>query len=1670
MKTLFSFVAILLWLNVFSQDTIYITSTAYPDLTEHEYNPDNNLCDPILLGTMPWAFLKALDSEEEIVYILFNINGQGPHIINATYPLPQISRRIVVDATTQPGYQTGTPAIILDGGENVNQGISLHGISNSIVKGLCIRNFRYSGIFCNNVNNSEFYDNVIYGIYRLLSDNLLGEGCIGLVGSSNNILKGNILGTDPIGNTYINKYAGINIQKVPSDRIATTPSSGNVIGGTQQGEGNTIVNNPRGVMVGAGCSSNLISGNRIFNNTTAIFLSSGTLFPLELGGNNNKSAPVIDSFNGTTVTGTSDPDDIIEIFGSTGNENANEYLKTVIANEDGNWTTTISTSYQGVIVTATNHINNTSSYCNYYEVLSYNGEFQIWLGNDFYWTKNNLSFNSRIEYKFEIVSFPFIPDKMFDSSNNLTACCSDGLSERNLVLPPNNIINNNVFYQNHGYGWSELILRETVKRPIGYNIHFQNMSQQETTLITGRYLRSLSSWYDASRDFLPHSVIKYTLYYYYDNIIIDSLVLLNDLTRGKMKQYPFGFNYNSINAQPDNYDIIIKSSLLHAQNAYYDNTSNQIWFNAGVTPMGTINYFPNPNTLNENIYPQTFLNVPFIDINDYYNYSHPTPYSLIRSDVMNSLATNFAGFNASGSEMVGIPHTYNIDKNIDLRNINPNEKIIYNPSECEISASNLVFPSGYTFKTLHLPGEYILLDDLKAHYPYVLYDESEWKDIPVSTNSQPAHYIIKSGAKLTIEPCVTIMDAIFTVESGGVLEYDKTQTYGNYQIDPLSEGSFAPTISEFSNCECDCKDFTRYNIMGNIDITSNITWDQAYIESSFEVPTGGTLGIAGKVSVPAGVTLTIKNITIQFSNIGEIIVEPGARLIVDGSTLNSACNKLWVGINVKGNSNLPQLLPNQGFVSLKNGSEIRDASYALNIKGGGIVSTVGTTFKNNKIGIYFNPYQLQSYNASSISNNIFITETQRAFNSLFAHVYLNGVKGVTLKGNDFINTQGSTLISTTGILPLYANGRGYGIYSNNSSFKVLPLCSSPMQYGVSCPENYSDKSNFNGLYYGIKAKTINPAMPVTIQQSSFDGNFRGVLLENFQYPNVLDNEFYGSYSGNGINPNILYPPSYYNTVYGLYLNGCSNYRVEENEFTNGDAGIFVNNSGSSANRIYKNYFNDVSKTIYASALNAIGTNHDISLMTNSGLQFECNTFNTNQYNMSVMGASTIAKFQGSNAMPTGNQSDHFCPYSESDIFVSTSSPLNYNYYYQTGEALSCYSSKITQYPSLDVNNCESQISQAPPISIQQTELASKQDEINLLQSELYGLIDGGNTQYLLDIVEDFKPNSFNKTCNTLLQSTPYLSDTVLLSFMSTNINGHYDKKRDILLACSPLPEKSKEQLNSYFLPPPMKNALLQAQDGINAIDMKKSEIAAQVSVRQILIDRLIAFALYNDSVPEMKDSIISFLYDENTLQVKNYLIPLLISGERYTEAQTQIDEYSTLISDMPYETRLQYENQIQLLSIVKDFSENHEDTNVIANNISFLENLASQTNSIGSVQAITMLEYYKPDLYDYPEIIEFPEMISTRLLNMHSESQESTISDNAINIFPNPANTELFIEYMFSEKSDVELELFSLDGKKVLSKKISGQSGREGIDISQFPVGLYHIRIGSFNKSIAIVR
>ncbi|MEO6811103.1 MAG: DUF11 domain-containing protein, partial [Isosphaeraceae bacterium] len=131
--------------------------------------------------------------------INFAIPGQGPFTISPITPLPSINYPVILDAQTQPGFQS-RPIIELSG---ARLGVSSDGMvilaGQSTVRGLIVNRFRGNGIALENQGG-----NLIEG--NILGTNAngapgLGNGAAGLVliASANNIIGGN----GPIGGNVI---------------------------------------------------------------------------------------------------------------------------------------------------------------------------------------------------------------------------------------------------------------------------------------------------------------------------------------------------------------------------------------------------------------------------------------------------------------------------------------------------------------------------------------------------------------------------------------------------------------------------------------------------------------------------------------------------------------------------------------------------------------------------------------------------------------------------------------------------------------------------------------------------------------------------------------------------------------------------------------------------------------------------------------------------------------------------------------------------------------------------------------------------------------------------------------------------------------------------------------------------------------------------------------------------------------------------------------------------------------------------------------------------------------------------------------------------------------------------------------------------------------------------
>ena len=221
------------------------------------------------------------------------------------------------------------------------------------------------------------------GARNVISGNATNGIEINSAGTSNNVVQGNFIGTDPTGASAVpNQLAGV---------IVHIGATDNTIGGTAPGQGNLIAyNKAKGVVVGDDVTDlstgNAILGNAIFSNVAlGIDLANNGVTPNDSSGHTGPNLfqdfPVLTSAvatsSGTTVRGTvhgpANSTIRVEIFASTtadpsGHGQGNSFLDAVAvktnSHGDGTFALAIGSIAQGSILsaTATDASGNTSEF------------------------------------------------------------------------------------------------------------------------------------------------------------------------------------------------------------------------------------------------------------------------------------------------------------------------------------------------------------------------------------------------------------------------------------------------------------------------------------------------------------------------------------------------------------------------------------------------------------------------------------------------------------------------------------------------------------------------------------------------------------------------------------------------------------------------------------------------------------------------------------------------------------------------------------------------------------------------------------------------------------------------------------------------------------------------------------------------------------------------------------------------------------------------------------------------------------------------------------------------------------------------------------------------------------------------------------------------------------
>lgn len=646
----------------------------------------------------------------------------------------------------------------------------------------------------------------------------------------------------------------------------------------------------------------------------------------------------------------------------------------------------------------------------------------------------------------------------------------------------------------------------------------------------------------------------------------------------------------------------------------------------------------------------------------------------------------------------------------------------------------------------------------------------------------------------------------------------------------------------------------------------------------------------------------------------------GGELIIDGGMITSGCSDFWSGIEVWGHSSYHQYSFDgnyyQGRLTLKNGAKIQNANIAILVggyqsngnfdpaKGGGIVQVLGNNsmeypsaiIKNNRWGVRFEPYQNWNPNEpyDKKPNRSYFYNTNFEVNSDFYdgnwdknHVSLYSVDGITFKGCTFTN-ETTSQFEGTGILG--ATGPGE---NGNVGFHVAAICTSGMS---PCPENSLDRCRFNYLEKGIKVSNTG-IYTISVKDAIFESNSIGIEMTNVNNATVLFSDFYIGQPSEEEQQECGGKAS----AYGIYMDNCTGFAIEENEFykaTGAPTGNYVGIRVAETNavdEIYNNYFEGLSFANYTEGKNWLVD------QIYQGLAFICNENSDNYRDIDIEqnpeGIGGVQAFQGSTEMPAGNR---FSP-TGANYHIYNNGAYPIVYYYQQGltgaypdpiynvgrEAVAIENECLSHYGGGGSGGDDDRLvlSDDEKLVVEQEYLSSL-NNYNSVKGLYDNLTDGGSTEELITDVETAWPEDMWELRAELLGSSPHLSMEVLKEAAD---------KTDVLpesvlfeiLSANP-DELKKEELLTYLedkdnpLPAYMIEILRQLSYGITYKTVLQQQMANYSLVKTRAAHDMIR-SIQNDTVTNLP-ALRNWLDNLGGIRADQQIVTTYLTEGNYTDA------------------------------------------------------------------------------------------------------------------------------------------------------------------------------------------
>lgn len=839
---------------------------------------------------------------------------------------------------------------------------------------------------------------------------------------------------------------------------------------------------------------------------------------------------------------------------------------------------------------------------------------------------------------------------------------------------------------------------------------------------------------------------------------------------------------------------------------------------------------------------------------------------------------------------------------------------------------------------------------------------------------------------------------------------------------------------------------------------------------------GATVSFGGDLIIPFGMQATFSNVNFIFTSGSNFVIEEGASVDAENMDITS-CTSSWKGMQVLGDSDLSLY----GSLNWEGGT-CRHAitSIELNMmediggQQGPAVKVENVDFTNNQIVFKADHCQQLVAGVSGdivgpigFTNCGFLVDDDyyNHFTAMGNQVSLLETTGYGFKSCYFLNQTSSDTWAE----------RGRAIDATSARFDLDDID----EFG-----NDAGGSIFKGWDFAIHADLIDEEYHYSIwRESSFLQNRVAIFSQNVKWHTIVRNTIAVG-DDTGI-PNLNEDPV---DREGIVIDGGGFFLLSENNITGTPletpnavtVGIRVRDILTGSEEVYNNTITDCN---YANLAN--GTNS----IADEGVRYICNHHSGNATDLLVSefpgngNTANISEWQsdlgsvlflGFGEQAAGNT--FTTAPTEWHIDNEGNQVINYLFGSGTGEEPTDINDPllVLPQPATSDNSCELLVTEMMPGigDVDGTTLADWAEKIPLTQGSynearyMYkSLIDGGDTDELMELVESAWSTNVWNTRQTLMAQSPYVSAAVLENLAKQCPAFPYSVALEILLA-NPSPTMTPKFLWMLENETTFPQYMIDMVANNTGQSTFRDEIEEQLAKSHMAFienkSKMLRYQMRRGNLNTWEK--IAHLDSLQTVTAELSIIDLLLAGEDYIAA---LDRCDSLESKFEYATRVKRE-QDALYEWIEVMDDNAGDLQSLSiSDLAKLRDLAVDYyyTTAGKKASAVLNHYYHEDHFIPPYYGSGS--ASVRALQNNTTQEEIHL----MHVYPNPADELVQVQLVLGSQTlaDEHIQIVDAFGRVLETFKVTNAQQQLTIDTRVYSAGSYQAILSKGGKALETI-